>query len=327
MNFSYKHLLVIVICTSIFNALHAQYNTKVQLADFNDPRLRSVIESNASNMLSILNASFQKKIKPERIAKLSSEAYASLLSMWEMSPFKCLETEIVERAVKRPQGGFEIRNIPVFVQEANEEDQYQEIVLIFNSLGLIDNIYIALESNVYLRLAKEGADVTELTRRQIILDFVENFRTSYNRKDINFLSKVFSEDELIITGREIKVNPCIDCSNSFLPKEKIEYQKFTKAEYISRMRNIFAYNAYLNINFKEIEIKRHPRYAEIYGVSLQQDWNSSSYSDVGYLFMMIDFSNQNEPKTHIRIWQPEKVGGKILSDEEKYQLEHFNLQK
>jgi hypothetical protein len=326
MNFLYKHLLVIVICTSIFNALHAQYNTKVQLADFSDSRLRSVIESNASNMLSILNASFQKKIKPDKIAGLSSEAYSSLLSMWEMSPIKCLETEIVERAVKRPQGGFEIRNIPVFVQEANEDDQYQEIVLIFNSQGVIDNIYIALESNVYLRLAKEGADVTELTRRQIILDFVENFRTSYNRKDITYLSKVFSEDALIITGRVIKTAN-LDASRSYLPKEKIEYQKFTKAEYISRMRNIFAYNTYLNINFKEIEIKRHPKFAEIYGVSLQQDWNSSSYSDVGYLFMMIDFSNQNEPKIHIRTWQPEKVGGKILSDEEKFQLESFNLKK
>ena len=40
-------------------------------------------------------------------------------------------------------------------------------------------------------------------------------------------------------------------------------------------------------------------------VQLGQDYNSSSYADHGYLFLMIDMSDENSPFIKVRTWQPQ----------------------
>ena len=59
---------------------------------------------------------------------------------------------------------------------------------------------------------------------------------------------------------------------------------------------------------------RHHKIPEIYGVKLKQKWQSDSYSDTGYLFLMIDFINPDKPLIHVRTWQPEKFpDGSVIS--------------
>ena len=62
----------------------------------------------------------------------------------------------------------------------------------------------------------------------------------------------------------------------------------------------------MRILFDAITIERHPAVSEVYGVQLKQRWNSSNYSDEGYLFLMIDFIDVHEPIIHVRAWQPDK---------------------
>lgn len=87
---------------------------------------------------------------------------------------------------------------------------------------------------------------------------------------------------------------------------QVEYQKQTKKEYIDKLENrIFKYNKYINILFEEIKILQDKVYKDIYGANLKQFWNTINYKDVGYLFLMIDFYNENTPIIHVRTWQPE----------------------
>ena len=327
MNFKLTLLVVLGIVFSNTETFYAQNNTKVVITNLNNDVLKTKMENNASEFLTTLNTSFLKKSTPSLNSKIIvSDVSASLLSMWEMSPFRCYEADVIEKAIKRPQGGYEVRNIPVFMQEAAVDDQYQEIVLIFTDTGLIDNIYISMETNRYNQLVSQGTDVTEFTRRQIILDFIENFKTAYNRKDISYLQSVFSEDALIITGKVVQVKSP-DASSSFLNKSMISYQKQTKAEYLNKLKSIFKNNSYINIKFDDIEIKRHKKYPDMYGVNMMQGWNTSNYSDVGYLLLVIDFADNDKPYIHIRTWQPEKVGARTLSEEEKFKFENFNLNR
>ncbi len=285
------------------------------------------IENNAATFLSAINSAAAKKAKPRfPLGIVSSDAQVSLLSMWEMSRFSCSSANIDERLLKKPQGGFEIRNVPVLMEEAALEDKQQELVLIFDANGLIDNIYLSIETGRYNELVNVGNDVTEFRRRQIILDFIENFRTAYNRKDADYLSTVFSEDALIISGKVVRVSRP-DASGQFLPQQTVTYQKQTKKEYINKLRRIFSSNAYINVKFEEIEIKQHKKYPTIYGVNMMQGWNTTRYSDIGYLLLIIDFSDDDKPLIHVRTWQPDKVGGKNLSQAEKFQLEQFNIKK
>ncbi|GAA4074392.1 hypothetical protein GCM10022389_19930 [Flavobacterium cheonanense] len=327
MNFKLTLLVVLGIVFSNTTIVYSQNTTKVVITDVNNDVLKAKMENNASEFLTTLNTSFLNKSTPAINSKIIiSDVSASLLSMWEMSPFRCYEADVIEKAIKRPQGGYEVRNIPVFMQEAAEDDQYQEIVLLFTDSGLIDNIYISMETNRYNQLISQGTDVTEFRRRQIILDFVENFKTAYNRKDISYLQSVFSEDALIITGKVVQVKSP-DASSNLMNSAMVTYQKQTKAEYLNKLKSIFKNNSYINVKFDDIEIKRHKKYPDMYGVNMMQGWNTTNYSDVGYLLLVIDFADDDKPLIHVRTWQPEKVGSRTLSEDEKFKLENFNLNK
>lgn len=45
---------------------------------------------------------------------------------------------------------------------------------------------------------------------------------------------------------------------------------------------------------------------ELYGIQIRQDYFSTYYGDSGYLFLMVDLNNPEEPIIHVRTWQPER---------------------
>jgi hypothetical protein len=88
------------------------------------------------------------------------------------------------------------------------------------------------------------------------------------------------------------------------------------------LQRVFSNNKKINVSFDEIEVKMHPTNPNWYGVMLKQGWTSDLYHDEGYVFLLWDFSNENEPTIHIRTWQPEKS---ITTDDEKFSLDDFDI--
>jgi hypothetical protein len=324
---NFKISLLFVLSTLFINTTNvfSQTKTEVLVTDIGNNGLKAKMEKNASAFLTAINVAFQNQSIPVFDSKsITEEAKTAVLTMWEMSPFRCYETEIIEKGLSKPKGGFEVRNVPVLMKNADEDSKYQEIVFVFNSAGIIDNIYTSIESNTYSKLMNQGTDVTEIRRRQIILDFIENFKTAYNRKDLTYLKSIYSEDALIITGKVFKVKS-LDANSSLMGNEMITYQKSTKAEYIGKLEKTFKNNKYINVKLENIEIKRHAKIPSVYGVSMDQEWNSSYYQDTGYLLLVVDFKDEDKPVIFIRTWQPAKVGGKKLSEDEKYTPDEFNI--
>ena len=171
----------------------------------------------------------------------------------------------------------------------------------------------------------EHESVEDLYRRQVIIDFVENYRTAYNRKDLSYIESVFSDNALILTGKVIREKPKSDYAMRALSREKIVYQKRTKKEYISNLKKVFKSNKYINVLFDEVEVIQHPKLTDIYGVTLKQEWNSDRYRDVGFIFLMIDFQDEMHPLIQVRTWQPEKLDGKVLAREEVFNLGDFDI--
>ena len=68
----------------------------------------------------------------------------------------------------------------------------------------------------------------------------------------------------------------------------------------------FRSKEYINIKFEESEIRKARKCGDIYGVQIRQNYYSSNYGDVGYLFLMVDLNNPDTPIIHVRTWQPEK---------------------
>ncbi|HML83706.1 MAG TPA: hypothetical protein PKE52_00965 [Bacteroidales bacterium] len=45
---------------------------------------------------------------------------------------------------------------------------------------------------------------------------------------------------------------------------------------------------------------------DIYGIQIKQNYYSSNYGDVGYLYLQVEFPNPDTPVIYVRTWKPEK---------------------
>lgn len=161
--------------------------------------------------------------------------------------------------------------------------------------------------------------------RTLILNYTEHLRTSYTTKDIDFIEQVFSSDALIITGKFIK-----NSSQKELGMKNSSHAVYnirSKQNYIKHLKRIFAANAKIDVKFSEFKIMRHPTIEGIYGVTLRQEYESSIYSDDGYLFLLWDFRNEAMPLIHVRTWQESNLGNNaVLEKDSIFGIRNFNLQ-
>ncbi len=252
----------------------------------------------------------------------------SLAALWENSPFVCLDTEIVEHCLTTGTG-YQIRNIPLMLKSADascEDEDYQEAVVSFDKQGNLVSFYLSISMNLYMNVVKENKEITDLRRRQLILDYVEQFRTSYNQKDMNFLEAVFSDDALIITGKVIQRKS----NDGIRLPDKIEYKKQSKQQYLTNLGRVFASNKSIKVTFDEIEVMRHPTNTDFYGVTLHQGYSSDRYHDDGYVFLLWDFRNEEAPQIHVRTWQPDAYnadgkGTTKIPKDEIFSLSDFDI--
>lgn len=286
--------------------------------------VKTKMETKMSALLTEINAA-QASGRALNFANLnlSNSVQMSLSMLWENSPFMCTDEEVVERCLTTGSG-YQVRNIPLMMKPRADrnfgESEYQEAVISFDRQGNIESFYLSISMNLYMNVIKNNKEITDLRRRQLILDYVEQFRTSYNTKDIHFLEQVFSDDALIITGKVISQKK----DNMKLP-DKIVYKKQTKQEYLTNLRRVFANNSYIKVTFDDIKVMRHPVNPNFYGVTLHQGYTSSNYHDDGYLFLLWDFTDENQPQIHVRTWQPDQINGDRIPDDEIFSLNDFDI--
>ena len=287
--------------------------------------VKSKIESSVSRMLTEINAAQDagRTLNFSAMGNIGIRVQQSMAMLWENCPFECTDEEIIEHCITTGTG-YQVRNIPLMMKPTGErefgEDEYQEAVISFDRQGNVESFYLSISMNLYMNVIKANLELTDLRRRQLILDYVEQFRTAYNQKDINFLNQVFSDDALIITGKVITQKH----AEGFM-SQKILYNKQSKEQYITNLRRVFQNTKYIKVQFDDIEVMRHPVNPNFYGVTLLQGWTSNTYHDEGYLFLLWDFTNENAPQIHVRTWQPDKIGGKPLPKDEIFSLSDFDI--
>jgi len=285
---------------------YAQHTTEFLFTETAPESVRRTMQINAQTLFSEINSAAGKhKSTLSLSGKVTEEAKKRIQSLWSTSHFYCTETAITTRILKS-SNSYQVRNIPVFIEEGKtDEDQFQSIVLEFTLDGRISDLYIALEWHQYANIIGSSNEVSDLRRRQMILDLVENFRTAYNSKDLPFLNEIYSDDALIITGKALTPQKRGDVPAA-INRQEFEYSVQNKKQYLAKLSRVFASNSYINIKFDKIVVTQHEGNPNIYGVTLQQNWNSSSYSDEGWLFLLIDYEDENNPLVWVRTWQPLK---------------------
>lgn len=266
------------------------------------------MESNIEGVFSEINSKYRANDSVLNISSSNATEIAieRIQALWKTSRFRCTElNNIIPRVLTRGGNGYQIRNIPVFFASGSSpEDQYQDIVIDFDFDGKICDLYEAIEEVQYQKIFENSESVTDYRYRQMVAHFVESFRSAYNRKDLPYLKAVFSDDALIITATEVIRREFDKEKRKAYTKREYKYRVESKDEYIQRLEEkIFQNNKVIDIKFKIKSIQKH-KDRPLYGVTIKQDWNSSTYNDKGWLFLIIDYEDVNAPCIHVRTWQP-----------------------
>lgn len=307
-----KYLLILlsVLCyAQIAEAVTVKISDGIQ-----NPSVQSKIENKLSQILTDINNAYENENLPPysqwNLGAKGEDAQTTISILWENTPFFCIDDEVVEKGLRTASGKYQVRNIPLMLKNVDDgDDDYQEAVATFDANGNLETFNLTIASNIYGDIIQQQKDVTDLRHREMILDWTERFRTAYNKKDLGFIEQVFSDNALIITGKQ--TSPSKGKGDMISLKGNIEYIVQNKKEYITRLANVFRNNKFISVNFNDIKVMSHPNpeYNGLYGVTLEQDYKSSGYSDEGYLFLLWDFRDEDEPKIHVRVWQPEDFEG------------------
>lgn len=204
--------------------------------------------------------------------------------------------------IQKKDDGVVCRSFPMsFTFQGNRRTFVEDVVFHMNKEGKITELAFALNKVAVDDIMMRGAWSQEA--RLVMINFLESYKTAYALKRLDYISSIFSNDALIITGTIVKSTGHKEVGPTNL--KHVKYTRQTKEQYMKRLKSCFASNEYVNIHFADNIIRRSGSNPNIYGIQIKQDYYSSSYGDTGYLFLLIDFKDIKAPLIHVRTWQPD----------------------
>lgn len=142
--------------------------------------------------------------------------------------------------------------------------------------------------------------------RLSLINFLEDYQTAYALKRHDYLESIYSDDALIIVGHIVKKTVIPDRAQFNLSEDDVQLMKYDKNTYFKNLKRTFSSQDYINIKFEDTEFTKAEVSRNVYGVRLLQRYYSTTYGDVGYLFLLVDLTDTN-PLIHVRAWQPNEV--------------------
>lgn len=201
------------------------------------------------------------------------------------------------------------RSIPMqFSFEGGKRKFTEDVTFTFNSDGLIESLAFGLGSVARKDIFAMQGEAWSDYMKMVVVTFLENYRTAFALKRLDFIETMFDDDAVIIVGHVVKKaeKRRVGDAEIIENKEHVTYARKTKAEYLAQLKRCFASNQFVNIRFANTEVGAVDVGEDTYGIQLRQEYFSSSYGDVGYLYLMVDFLNPDEPIIKVRTWQPER---------------------
>jgi len=214
----------------------------------------------------------------------------------------------ISAEVRKTLTGWELRKIKVLNRYKHIKKQSVEyIILDFNNEGKLDDISFGVSENAYNKVQKTSENCGDWINRQTIMKFVEKYRTSFLCRDLSAVDSLFADKALIIIGRSFRPAASTDgyIYNRLTNEQPdADYIKLTKKQYLTNLSRLFKKAEDIFIGFSSMDIEKKIG-QKVYGISMRQNYCNNSYSDEGYLFLLVDFEQQ-QPQIYIRNWQPKQ---------------------
>ncbi len=185
----------------------------------------------------------------------------------------------------------------------------EEIVFTFTPEGKIDNLAFGLGETAENDILCQGNWPPQV--RVSLMRFLEDYHTAYALKRLDFIRDLFDEDAVIIIGKMKpgkRVRRSSDGGGFSIDGPRAEFTEYDKNEFIEHLRRSFNSKEYINVRFAENEVTKLGKGAETYAIQIQQDYYSSNYYDQGYLMLLVDINDPQNPLIKFRAWQPQRCG-------------------
>ncbi len=215
------------------------------------------------------------------------------------------------------------RSIPMSFSFSNNRRKFVEsVTFTFNKDKQIDAVAFGLGNEAKTDIFNRGAIANwSEESRMILANFLENYKTAFALKRLDYIESIFDDNAVIITGHVVKKAEKNLENGKYIENEHVKYNRVSKADYIKNLRMCFDSNEFINIKFTDNDIMKMGQGGELYGIQIHQDYYSSSYGDTGYLFLLVDINNPKEPTIYVRTWQPERdpnVNNRLPKDHPDY---------
>lgn len=189
----------------------------------------------------------------------------------------------------------------------------EDVVFTFDKDKKITNVAFGLgqiaETDILCKYAPGWKNET----RELIMEFMENYKTAYCLQRIDYIRDIFADDAVIIIGNVARRRGNQKIHNeraiSLSGQDVIHYNRYSKDEYLRNLKRCFDRNEFINIRFTNNDVQWLEKYdkEELFGIQIGQEYNSTTYGDKGYLFLLVDMTDHDSPQIKIRTWQPNEV--------------------
>lgn len=183
----------------------------------------------------------------------------------------------------------------------NNRDFIEKVTFRFNADNLVESLAFTLTEEAEGDILKKGD--WNRDSRLTLMTFLEDYQTAYALGRDKYLESIFSEKALIIIGHKLEERVLAD---GVKVSERVHYDTLSKKQYIERLRGHFRNKEFINLNFTETDFQRATNNQEMFGIRVRQEYFSSNYCDVGYLFLLVDLRGEL-PIIHVRAWQNDKL--------------------
>lgn len=216
------------------------------------------------------------------------------------------------------------RSVPMkFTFKNNKRAFVEDVTFTFNKDQKIESVAFGLDKTARDDIFNRDAAAWNDSVRMVIATFLENYKTAFALKRLDYIQSIFDDDAIIIVGHVTKHANKKGENQRYIDNEMVKYTRLDKAAYLKNLEKSFGSNEFINIRFTDNEVKKMGKGGETYGIQIHQDYYSSSYGDTGYLFLMVDMNEMDAPVIKVRTWQPNRdpnINGNFERDDPYYGL-------
>ncbi len=215
------------------------------------------------------------------------------------------------------------RSVPMkFTFKNNKRSFVEDVTFTFNEDEKIESVAFGLDKTARDDIFQRDTPWSEDVRMQLAT-FLENYKTAFALKRLDYIKSIFDDDAIIIVGHVTKHANKKGENQQYIDNDMVKYTRQDKTTYLKNLEKSFGSNEFINIRFTDNDIKKMGKGADTFGILIHQDYYSSTYGDTGYLFLMVDMNDMDAPVIKVRTWQPNrdsKWNGNFERDDPYYGL-------